>query len=254
MPQNETQLIFCDGLLLLREGEGWEPAHAEGMIPELLTDRSVRDSFLMKPKKVVVMDLSGDTDPPPAGCVWVRVRQLIAVDSPWAALACRALGLINWRARHQFCGVCGGAMEEHPVDVARQCGLCGHVQYPVIAPAMIVRVEKDGLILLARHVQRSHQFYTCLAGYVETGESAEDCVHREVREEAGIEICDLRYAGSQHWPYPNQLMLAFTAKWESGDLRLQEDELSDAQWFDPSDLPNIPPQGSVAYSLIHGLI
>ena len=254
MPQKEPQLIFCDGLLLLREGEGWEPARAEVVIAELLEQRQSRDSFLMKPEGVMVMAVSGEPDPPPAGCVWARVRQLIAVDSPWASAACRALGLINGRARHRFCGSCGGLMEEHVTDVARQCSLCGHVQYPAIAPAIIVRVEKDGRILLARHVQRIQDLYTCLAGYIEVGESAEDCVHREVREEAGIEVTGLRYAGSQHWPYPNQLMLAFTAQWESGELHLQEDELSDAQWFDPSDLPNIPPKGSVAYSLIRGLI
>jgi len=254
MQQTDAQLIFCDGLVLLREGEGWEPAHAEVVIAELLEQRESRDSFLMKPQGVMVMEVSGAADPPPTGCVWARVRQLIAVDSPWAPVACRALGLLNWRSRYRFCSVCGGMMEEHPADVARQCSLCRHVQYPAISPAVIVRVVKEGRILLARHVQRSHQFYTCLAGYVEVGESAEDCVHREVREEAGIEICNLRYAGSQHWPYPNQLMLAFTADWESGELILQADELLDAQWFDPSGLPNIPPQGSVAYSLIHGLI
>ncbi len=254
MEKTESQLIFCDGLLLLREGEGWEPARAEVVMSELLEMRAVRDSFLMKPQGVVVMDVSGVADPPPSGCVWVRVRQLIALDSPWAAIACRALGLLNWRAQHRFCGMCGGKMEEHPTEMARQCGSCSHVEYPSLSPAVIVRVEKEGKILLARHVQRSQQFYTCLAGYIEVGESAEHCVHREVREEVGIEISSLRYAGSQHWPYPNQLMLAFTAQWQSGELHLQADELSDAQWFDPSDLPNIPPQGSVAYGLIHGLI
>lgn len=252
MEQTDAQLIFCGGLLLLREG--WEPVRTTGAMEELLESRELRDSFRMKPQGMGVMDVSGEPDRPPAGYVWVRVRQLVAVDSPWASMACRALGLVNWRQRHCFCGQCGGAMEDHPVEVARQCGRCGLVMYPGISPAVIVRVEKAGRILLARHVQRSQQFYTCLAGYVEIGESAEECVHREVREEAGIEISNLRYAGSQHWPYPNQLMLAFSAEWESGELTLQEDELSDAQWFDPSDLPNIPPEGTVACSLIHGLI
>ena len=121
-------------------------------------------------------------------------------------------------------------------------------------PAVIVRVEKDGKILLARHAQRSQEFYTCLAGYVEVGESLEDCraprSARRGRHRTGRRALCLQPA----WPYPNQLMLAFTAKWESGELRLQPDEISDARWFDPADLPNIPPEGSVAYRLIRGLI
>ena len=248
-------MIFCDSFLLVLKGSGLEPATSEAVMVELLECRTVHDSFLMKPQQVTVTDVTGATDPPPAGCVWVRVRQLLAADSPWAAPACRGLGLINWRAQQKFCGRCGGPMKEHEAEVARQCGSCSHVMYPCISPAVIVRVEKAGKILLARHVQRIPELYTCLAGYVEIGESAEDAVHREVREEVGIEVSDVRYAGSQHWPYPNQLMLAYTAQWKSGELCLQADELSEAQWFDPSDLPDqIPPPGSVAYQLIHGLI
>jgi NAD+ diphosphatase len=115
-----------------------------------------------------------------------------------------------------------------------------------------VRVEKDGKILLARHVQRIPDIYTCLAGYVELGESLEECVQREVREEAGLEVADVRYVGSQHWPYPNQLMLGFAARWKSGELKLQPEELADARWFDPADLPHIPPPGSMAHRLIRG--
>ena len=143
---------------------------------------------------------------------------------------------------------------EHPTEVAHRCAACGHTEYPGVFVAVIVRVEKDGKILLARHVQRSQEFFTCLAGYVEVGESLEDCVRREVREEAGIEVADVRYVCSQHWPYPNQLMLAFKARWAAGELKLQADELAEARWFDPADLPNIPPEGSVAYRLIRGLI
>ena len=99
-------------------------------------------------------------------------------------------------------------------------------------PAVIMRVEKEGKILLARHVQRIPNLFTCLAGYVEVGESLEDAVRREVREEVGLEVADVPYAGSQHWPHPNQLMLAFRAQWAAGELRLQADELSEARWSD----------------------
>mgnify|MGYP001029588185 CR=1 FL=1 len=247
-----SHYIFCDGQLLVRAG-GLEPAGEEAL-PELRKTREILDSFTVRPQGFLATGVFGAAEDPPPGFAWVRVRVLIGAESPWAGAACRALGMLNWRATHRFCGVCGGPMEEHPVEMAGKCAACGHVEYPAISPAVIVRVEKEGKILLGRHVQRIPDLYTCLAGYVEVGESAEECVRREVREEAGIEVSGVRYAGSQHWPYPNQLMLAFVAQWKSGDIRLQPEELSDAQWFDPSDLPNIPPEGSVAYRLIHGLI
>ena len=116
-----------------------------------------------------------------------------------------------------------------------------------MAPAVIVRVEKDGKILLAHHVQRIPHLWTCLAGYVELGESLEDCVRREVREEAGIEVGEVRYAVSQYWPYPNQMMVGFVAQWQAGELKLQASELTDARWFHPSELPDTPPKGTMAW-------
>ena len=237
MSSGGREYVFCDGQLLVRAG-GLDPAAASAVLPELLKTRASKDSFTVRPQGFVATEVSGAAEDPPPGFEWARVRRLIAAESPFAAGACRALGLLNWRAKHRFCGVCGAPQEEHPS----------------VYPAVIVRVEKDGKILLARHVQRSQEFFTCLAGYVEVGESLEDAVHREVREEVGLEVSAVRYVGSQHWPHPNQLMLAFAAKWAAGELRLQADELSEARWFDPADLPNIPPAGSVAYRLIRGLI
>lgn len=245
--------VFCDGQLLVKAG-GVEPAPEEAVLAKPGPAREVLDSFTMRPQGAGVVAVSGAAEDPPAGCEWVRLRQLLAAESPQAGPACRALGLVNWRATHRFCGVCGGPMEEHPVEVARICPACGRVEYPGLSPAVIVRVEKEGKILLARHVQRIRDIFTCLAGYVELGESLEHAVCREVREEAGIEVGDVRYVGSQHWPYPNQLMLGFAARWKSGELHIQPEELTEARWFDPVDLPEIPPPGSMAYRLICGPI
>ncbi len=250
MDSPETYL-FCDGHLLVRAG-GREPAPAPAALSGLAGSRNVLDSFEVKPQGCMAMALSGETDHAPEGFEWVRIRALFAEESPHAATACRALGLLNWRAAHRFCGVCGQPLGEHPVEMARTCTACGHTEYPAISPAVIVRVEKAGKILLARHAQRSQAFFTCIAGYVESGESAEDCVRREVREEVGIEVEEIRYAGSQPWPFPNQLMLAFKARWKSGEIVLQAEEISEAAWFDPADLPHMPPPGSVAYRLITG--
>lgn len=241
-------LVFSDGLLLVHQGT-LEPAGRD-----VIAGQDIQDSFVVNPQGFQAVALAGSMAQAPEGYEWVRVRQLMAEESPLAAAACRALGLLNWRGAHSYCGACGKLLKNSPGDIARLCEECGQVEYPAISPAVIVRVEKEGKILLARHVQRSQDFYTCLAGYIETGETAEQAVRREVREETGIEVTDVCYAGSQPWPYPNQLMLAFRAQWASGDLRLQATEIAEAHWFDPADLPAIPPPGSVAYRLIHGLM
>ena len=245
-----STFVFCDSLLLVKAG-GLEPAGAAALA-ELAAARAVLDDFTVRPQGCRAVGLAGAADAAPAGCEWVRMRALVGAESPHAAAAGRALGMLNWRATHRFCGACGGPMEEHPTEVARKCAACGRLEYPSLAPAVIVRVEKAGKILLAQHVQRIPDLWTCLAGYVELGESLEDCVRREVKEEAGIDVDDVRYVGSQHWPYPNQLMVGFRARWKSGELKLQPEELSAARWFDPADLPKIPPPGSMAWRLIRG--
>ena len=254
MSKGAQEFIFCDGHVLVRADASLEPAGSDAVMPELLKTRTVKDSFTVRPQGILATEVSGAAEHSPFGYEWVRIRQLMAVDSPFTAGACRSLGLLNWRRTHRFCGACGAPLGEHPQEVAHTCAACGHLEYPSLSAAVIVRVEKDGKILLARHVQRIQEIFTCLAGYVEVGESLEDCVHREVREEVGIEVSDVCYVGSQHWPYPNQLMLAFKAQWQSGELRLQADELTEARWFDPAHLPNIPPPGSISYRLIRGLI
>ena len=249
MNDERRDFIFCDGQLLVKAG-GLEPAGAAEAMPELAKTREVKNSFTVRPQGFVATEVSGAAENPPSGFEWARLRTLLGAESPHAAAACRALGMLNWRAAHRFCGRCGGPLAEHPSEVAGKCATCGQVEYPSLAPAVIVRVEKGGKILLAQHVQRIPDLWTCLAGYVELGESLEECVRREGREEAGIEVGEVRYVGSQHWPYPNQMMVGFVAQWKSGELKLQPEELSAARWFDPADLPKIPPKGSMAYRLI----
>jgi NAD+ diphosphatase len=245
-----STFVFCDSLLLVQAG-GLEPA-GTAALAELEKTRATLDDFVVRPQGCRAVGVAGAAEYPPAGCEWIRLRTLLGAESPHAATACRALGLLNWRAAHRFCGACGGALADHAVETARTCAACGRTEYPSLAPAVIVRVEKAGKILLAQHVQRIPDLWTCLAGYVELGESLEDCVRREVQEEVGIEVDAVRYVGSQHWPYPNQLMVGFTAQWKAGELKLQAEELSAARWFDPAEVPKIPPPGSMAYRLIRG--
>ena len=164
------------------------------------------------------------------------------------------MALLNWRKRSRFCGKCGSQLHESADETARVCLSCGSVYYPSLSPAMIVLVEKEGKILLARHKHRNTDIFTCLAGYLEPGETLEECVAREVQEEAGITVKDIRYVGSKSWPFPDQLMLAFRAQWASGDLVPEASEIHELHWFDRDKLPAIPLRGSVAHDLITGVM
>ncbi len=166
----------------------------------------------------------------------------------------RAKSLLNWRNGAKFCQYCGAKLDEHPVLTAKTCPKCKNLVFPRIEPCIIVLVTKGDKILLARHTQRNQDIYACIAGFIEAGESAEHAVEREIFEETGIRVKNIQYRGSQSWPFPDQLMLGFTAEYESGDIVLQKEELSDAQWFDRNNCPASPKPGSIAYQLIHGEI
>lgn len=170
-----------------------------------------------------------------------------------AFLAFRAKGLLEWRKSNKFCCTCGHRLRDHKVLTARKCYSCNNLIFPRISPCIIVTVRKEGKVLLAKHTYRNQNIYACIAGFMESGESAEHAVEREVFEETGIKITNIQYKGSQSWPFPDQLMLGFTADYLSGELKLQESEIADAQWFDPEDCPESPKPGSIAYKLIHNL-
>lgn len=185
---------------------------------------------------------------------WERVRSLFPQDtdvpSSLSVFAARAYGLINWHLNTRYCSRCGVLLTEHPSETARQCLSCGIDFYPRLAPAIIVLVHRDDKILLVRHSHRIQHLFSCIAGYVEHGETLEECVVREVREEVGIGIRNIRYAGSQSWPFPDQYMIAFHADWDSGELVPDGEEILEARWFSRDALPNIPSRESVAWKLI----
>lgn len=187
----------------------------------------------------------------PDGYQWVPIRSFFADHEAHEVLqVSRAKALVAWRQNTRFCGRCGTALCDHESLTARVCPSCGQLIFPRIEPCIIVIVRREGKILLARHVQRNQNIYACIAGFVEAGETIEHAVEREILEETGLKVCNIRYFGSQSWPFPSQLMLGFTADWAGGEIRVQQEELSDAQWFDPNDCPASPPPGSIAYQLI----
>ena len=167
--------------------------------------------------------------------------------------AARARALFEWKSKNHYCTNCGKRLFLLKDLTALECSRCNLQYFPRIEPCVIVLVRRGEEMLLARHAQRNQDIYACIAGFIEAGETAEQAVHREVFEETGIKIKNLTYKGSQGWPFPDQLMLAFTAEYDSGEIRLQESEIAEAGWFTKDKLPQSPAPGSVAYRLIHDL-
>ncbi|MBP5211827.1 MAG: NAD(+) diphosphatase, partial [Pyramidobacter sp.] len=169
-----------------------------------------------------------------------------------------AWGLMDWHAQAQFCGRCGAKMEPSPTDErAMKCPKCGHMLFPVICPAMIVAVERDDKLLLAINKMNKTGRYSVLAGFLEVGESIEDAIVREVREEVGVEVerSSIEYLYSQYWPFPRSLMLACRARWKSGELHADGTEIATAGWFAPDEVPqNIPGTITVAGWLIRDFL
>jgi NAD+ diphosphatase len=198
--------------------------------------------------------LERDAQPPPDSEP-LQLRQLFGtLTDEQFGVAGRALGLTAWDRDHRFCGRCGAPTERSPTERARTCTACKTPAYPRLSPAVIMLVERDGKCLLARNARTKMPFYSTLAGFVEVGETLEETVAREVREEAGIEISDIRYFGSQPWPFTSSLMIGFTAKWASGELVADPVEILDPTWFAPDDLPTIPPRLSIARALIDDFV
>ena len=177
----------------------------------------------------------------PRGWIWQGLRALFgALDEAQFALAGRALQIVEWDRTHQYCGACGRATVARTSERSRECPGCGLVAYPRLAPAVmgLVRREKD--LLLARAPRFPKDMYSALAGFVEPGETLEQCLEREVYEEVGIKIRNVRYFASQPWPFPHSLMIAFFADYCSGEIRVDGTEIEDAKWFDAKNLENLP--------------
>lgn len=164
-------------------------------------------------------------------------------------IATYASQLINWHQTSRYCPVCGSPMESVEGGWGRSCVRGDYTGYPAVIPAIIVLIH-DGKRVLMAHKAGWGKRYGLIAGFVEPGETLEECVHREVKEEAGIEIENLQYTNSQPWPFPSQLMIGFMARYKSGTVQPQDNELDDVRWFSPETLPELPPPSSLAYMLI----
>jgi NAD+ diphosphatase len=202
----------------------------------------------------IAIRVAADT-PEPAGWQWRGLRTLfLQVPDPLLALAGRAFQIVEWDRSHQFCGRCGARLRDRAGERAKECPACGHVVYPRVSPAMMVLVTRGRELLLARANRFPQAMYSALAGFVEPGESIEDCIHREVREEVGVEVDRLQYVASQSWPFPHSLMIAYTAEYAGGDMHPCDEEIVEAGWFPIDALPQLPNPVSIARQLIDATV
>ena len=197
----------------------------------------------------------GQDSTAPEGWSWSGLRGLFGlVDDNLFALAGRAVQIVDWDRSHQYCGRCGTPTQIKGNERARQCPACGQVHYPRLAPAVMALVRRGEELLLARSPHFPPGMHSALAGFVEPGESLEQCLHREVKEEVGVDVTNLRYFSSQPWPFPHSLMIAFICDYAGGQLTPQPGEIEAAQWFTLDALPVLPNPISIARRLIDATI
>ena len=180
-----------------------------------------------------------------------ELRSLYSVlDEDIFLLAGKAFQIVNWDQTHQYCGRCGAQTEALQGENAKICPECGFTSYTRISPAIITAVLKGNEILMAHGRDFPENRYSIIAGFVEPGETLEECVKREVMEEVGIKVKNIRYFGSQPWPFPNSLMIGFISEYESGEICVDNYEITHANWFDVDNLPDLPSKMSIAREII----
>ncbi|MCF8033917.1 MAG: NAD(+) diphosphatase [Desulfarculaceae bacterium] len=247
-------LVFAGGKLLVR-----------GDKPPRLAEQAAAAALGLAPDKALYVGLwqgrpcfTLEVDPnapAPEGHDW---HGLYGLAMGWSEettfLAGRAKQLLAWERRNRYCGCCATPMEDNPGERARRCPSCGLVAYPRVSPAVIVAVAREGQVLLGRSPRFPAGRMSVLAGFVEPGETLEQTVAREVGEEVGVQVKDIRYFSSQPWPFPDSLMVGFTCAWAGGEIEIDGQEIVEAGWYGPDSLPAIPPRSTIARRLIDQVV
>jgi NAD+ diphosphatase len=196
-----------------------------------------------------------ETAPEPSGWRFAGLRSLFfKLPEPLLAIAARAFQIVEWDRTHRYCGRCGTPTRERQGERAKECPACGHVAFPRVSPAMMVLVTRGHEVLLARANRFPAAMFSALAGFVEPGETIEDCIRREVREEVGVEVANITYFASQSWAFPHSLMIAFTAEYAGGEIAPDATEIAEARWFACDAMPSLPPSVSIARRLIDATV
>ena len=245
--------LFRGSRLLVERGDGADAF----LLPQMVHPGTLG----LTPLRIQYLGRYGETDcysaelaedsEPPGAMAFHGLRQLYDVlpgDLFW--IGARAVQIVAWDRDHQYCGRCATPTKLRAGERCRECPACGLSFYPRLSPAVIMLVQRGDRLLLARAHRHPSGFYSVLAGFVEPGESLEEAVAREVYEEVGLQVENIRYFGSQPWPFPNSLMLAFTCDYAGGEIRLEEAEIAAADWYRADEMPRIPPSISIARRLI----
>jgi len=250
-PQPEDGVVALSEGHVLRPADGWllpwsevQPCLAEGMEPVF--------AGRLGEQRVYVTEVAADRLPEHREAPHLR-EVLLNHDPTPATMIGTAAQVLQWWRDHRYCGRCGQLTGYHPAERARWCEACDIPWYARLAPCVIVVIRRGDEFLLARSSRVKRHFFSLIAGFVEPGESAEQAVAREVHEETGLSVTNIRYQNSQPWPFPHQLMLGYFADYTGGELVLQEDELAEAGWFRPGDLPPVPPHTTIAGRLISAM-
>lgn len=250
--ENEYLLLFCNDEILLKEQEGiiQIPSMYDIKILNIKTNDMLCIGLINSNTYYAARLRKKDIF---VGYTFKKLRQLFGYKSEECRnIVFRAFHIINWLKNNTFCGCCGGVMQvvAQPQEIAVHCLACGNMVYPRISPAIIVAVIKKNKILLAHSNRFPPGLFSVIAGFVEPGETLENCVRRELQEEIGIEVNNIKYFGNQPWPFPDSLMIAFTAEYACGEITVDNNEIVTAGWFSADTLPDIPDKGSVARQLI----
>ena len=251
---NKIHFVFRGDSIILQKGK----LPDDSMVKRCLEHQIASDWFAESDYNYSALLLEKDS-PNPSGAEDIPLREFFwrmhetEEGRKTAALSARAKGLLNFRRDRRFCSICAGPLKDDEKYTARTCTKCGHQFFPQLEPAIIVLISRGNEILLARHRNHTYSFYSCIAGFVEMGETIEHAVVREIKEETGLDVKNVHYVASQSWPFPDQLMLAFRAEYAGGILTVQKDEILEAAFFPRDKLPETPPPGSVAWNLIHNI-
>jgi NAD+ diphosphatase len=248
--QDPLSFIFHTGRLLVREADLALPGR--GAVAGLALDPQALQPVGLLDGRYCQAGWVEDEARIPEGYIWRGLRSLLPeLDETLLGVAARAVQVAEWARTHRFCGACGSGTARLDHERCFKCTNCGHMAYPRISPAMMVLIRKGDSVLLALHTQSAVKRFVPLAGFLEAGESVEEAVHREVFEEVGLRVQNLRYFGSQSWPFPHSLMIAFTADYLDGEIRTDPNEILEARWFGPDDeWPERVPHVSVSSVLV----
>ena len=259
-PQTKL-IIFCDGKILYDHDQKTYCFDAKDL--NSLSDYSPYLSIAKDPKSNEYY-YSIDIDPKtnvlgifmdPAKIEFTDFRTTLSfLDPSDFQLISRASILVNWKATNQFCSSCGKQTVFNLSEGAPDCDCLAPPRYPIISPCIITLIHDNDRILLGRSKFFPPNMFSTLAGFIEAGENSEEALAREVMEEVNVKVSEVRYYGSQSWPFPSQLMLGYFCKYEEGDIQLNDAELEEARWFDLDDLPMIPPDTSISGQLIRSYI